>query len=449
MGYGAIRKPFSFQSLRPEKLGLIFFMAPLIYLQAMFSSPLIVSDAVLLGILLFIIAGVQFTASLQNPFWSRFYRVVPTILLMYFVPSVLGTFGIVDPQQSNLYYIASRFLLPAALVLLTLSIDLQAILNLGPKALIMFFAGTFGVLIGGPIALLISGWLVPDLLLATGEEATWRGMSTVAGSWIGGGANQTAMFEVFKPSSDLFSAMLSVDIIVANIWMGVLLYGVGLAPKIDAFFKADSSAIAQLQERVTKVQAKITRVTSTNDLIFLTAIAFGVTGISHLVAAWIAPFIGNHFPGLARYSLTSSFFWIVVISTSLGIGLSFTRVKNLEGAGASKLGSLFIYFLVATIGLQMNILALRDAPLFFLIGVIWILIHILVLFIVAKWIRAPFFFVAIGSQANIGGAASAPVVAAAFHSSLAPVGVLLAVLGYGLGTYAAYLCALLMQWIST
>ena len=123
-------------------------------------------------------------------------------------------------------------------------------------------------------------------------------------------------------------------------------------------------------------------------------------------------------------------------------------VRQYEGAGASTIGSIFLYILVATIGMKMNALAILDAPGIFLLGLIWMLIHVILLLIVAKIIRAPFFFVAVGSQANVGGAASAPVVASAFHPSLAPVGVLLAVLGYALGTYAAWLCGILMQFAS-
>ncbi|NCG30160.1 MAG: DUF819 family protein, partial [Bacteroidetes bacterium] len=141
----------------------------------------------------------------------------------------------------------------------------------------------------------------------------------------------------------------------------------------------------------------------------------------------------------------SGFFWLIVIATTIGLALSFTKLRNYEGAGASKIGVVFIYFLVATIGMKMNVMEIFDNPLLFLVGLLWMAIHVGMMIIVAKLIRAPFFFLAVGSKANIGGAASAPVVAAAFHPSLAPVGVLLAVLGYALGTYGAWICGLLMQ----
>jgi uncharacterized membrane protein len=168
-------------------------------------------------------------------------------------------------------------------------------------------------------------------------------------------------------------------------------------------------------------------------------------GLSHALADVIAPWIAVHLPQLERFSLTSKLFWVVVIATTLGMLLSLTPARKLEGVGASKIGSLLLYILVATIGMKMDTMSIFDNPSLFLIGFIWISIHGILLLIVARIIRAPFFFTAVGSQANVGGAASAPIVAAAFHPALAPVGVLMAVLGYALGTYCGYLTALLMQ----
>ena len=156
----------------------------------------------------------------------------------------------------------------------------------------------------------------------------------------------------------------------------------------------------------------------------------------------------NAAPELARFSLTSGFFWLIVISTTFAILLSFTKLRELEGVGASRIGSIFIYILVATIGMKMDILSIFDNPSLFIIGFIWMTIHAILLIIVAKIIKAPFFFLAVGSKANVGGAASAPILASAFHPSLAPVGVLLAVMGYAIGTYGAWLCGILMQFVS-
>nr|WP_010130551.1 DUF819 family protein [Microbulbifer agarilyticus] len=406
---------------------------------------MITNDAIILGLLAAILGFVFYTAGSEQRFWKRFYRFVPALLLCYFLPSLLTTFHIIDAHNSNLYFVASRYLLPASLVLLTLSVDLKGIINLGPKALILFLTGTLGIVIGGPIALLIMSAIDPGLLNGNGPDAIWRGMTTVAGSWIGGGANQAAMKEVFDVGGQVFSAMVAVDVIIANLWMAVLLIMAGNAKKIDAKSGADTSAIDTLRERVETMQRKHARNPTVQDLMLIAAVGFGITAIAHAGADFLAPWFQANAPELARFSLTSPFFWLIIIATTLGVAMAFSPAKKLEGAGASKVGTIFIYFLVATIGTHMDITALSDSPELFVLGLIWMAVHAGLLLLVAKLIKAPLFFMAVGSQANVGGAASAPVVAAAFHPSLAPVGVLLAVMGYALGTYAAWFCGQLLR----
>jgi uncharacterized membrane protein len=414
------------------------------------NQPLITNDAVTLGMLMVILAIVFKTSSSDIPFWKKFYTYVPSLLLCYFLPSILNSTGIISGEQSGLYKVASRYLLPSALILLTLSIDLKAILRLGPKAVIMFLAGTVGVIIGGPLAILIVSTFDPALVGGEGPDAVWRGMTTIAGSWIGGGANQAAMLEVFGASAALFSIMATVDVIVGNVWTAVLLFGAGRAKKIDTLFKADSSAIDDVKKRIENFQLSVLKLPKLPDTMLILGIGFGLTGLSHYLADFIVPWIKS-LPAewqLDRFSLDSAFFWIVVLATTFGLALSFTKARDLEGVGASRLGSALLYVLVATIGMQMDLKSIYYNFELFMVGFIWIIIHVSILLITAKFIKAPFFFTAVGSMANIGGAASAPIVASAFHPSLAPVGVLLAVLGYALGTYGAWVCGILMQGVA-
>ncbi len=408
-------------------------------------APLVTNDAVVMGMLAVILGAVFYSQSSTRPLWRRFYKYVPALFLCYFIPSLLNTFNIVDPEQSRLYFVSSRYLLPASLVLLTLSIDLKAIIGLGNKVIIMFLTGTVGIFLGGPLAILLVSQFSPDIVGGAGPDAVWRGMTTLAGSWIGGGANQAAMKEVFDVSNTLFSQMVAVDVFWANIWMAVLLFMAGQAARLDARMKADTAAIEELKARMERFQAEHSRIPTFFDLMFLVAISFGITGLAHAVAGWLAPWLAENAPVLERLSLTSEFFWIVVIATTGGLILSCTRARQLEGIGASRVGTAFLYVLIASIGMGMDVMSIFDNPGIFLVGGIWIGFHAALLLIVARIIRAPLFYMAVGSQANVGGAASAPVVASAFHPSLAPVGVLLAVLGYAIGTYAAWLCGLLMR----
>ena len=253
------------------------------------AAAFITNDAVVLGILLTILAVIFKTSDSKNLSWAKFYKVIPALLLCYFVPSVLNSLGVISGETSSLYFVASRYLLPASLVLLCLGIDLKAITKLGPKAIIMFFAGTLGIILGGPIAILAVSAFAPDLIGGSGPDEVWRGLATVAGSWIGGGANQTAMKEIYGASDQLFSAMITVDVIVANIWMAFLLIGAGMTEKLDKKLKADSSAIEEVKKGIEDYAASITKVPKLTDIITIFAIGFGGTAIAHFGADLITP----------------------------------------------------------------------------------------------------------------------------------------------------------------
>ncbi len=459
-------------------------------------EPVFTNDAITFGLLMVALGLVFYTSSSNIPFFKKMYTFVPPLLLCYFIPALMHwPLGLIaqewydngllewlqarnlniDPgasfsevnaflsesgiprsevsdfyHSSELYFVASRYLLPAGLILFTLNIDLQGVINLGPKALIMFFAATVGIVLGGPVALLMVTYLFPNLISLSPDEL-WRGLSTIAGSWIGGGANQTAMKEIFQVEENIFGSMIVVDIIVANVWLGFLLFGAGISDRMDKWLKADASAIEDLKEKVKSYSEKIARIPTTSDMFILLAIAFGGVAFSHWASDKIVPIMESNratLEAIRLNSLLSGFFWLVLIATTVGLIYSnIPAIRKMEGVGASRWGSITIYIIVATIGMQMDINEVSKNLGLFAIGLIWMMVHIGVLLLTAKIIKAPFFFVAVGSQANVGGAASAPVVASAFSTALAPVGVLMAVLGYALGTYMALVCAYLMQWV--
>lgn len=413
-------------------------------------TPLFTNDAVVLGILMLSIGLIFYTSGIKSGFWNKFYKIVPALLMCYLVPAIFNSLNIISDSTSNLYFVASRYFLPASLVLMTLSIDLKAIKNLGFKALIMFLTGTVGIVIGGPLAIIIISTFSPETVGGAGPDAVWRGLSTLAGSWIGGGANQAAMLEIFKYNPEKYGGMVLVDIVVANLWLAIILLGIGRSDKIDKWLKADTSAIEELEEKVLTYTKSVSRTPELKDYMIMLGLAFVAVGFSHWASEYISGFLLANFEVFrdktsALASFSSTFFWMITIATFFGVALSFTKAKSYEGTGASKIGSIFIYFLVATIGMKMDLAAVFENPGLILIGLIWMSIHAGLLILVAKLIKAPYFFLAVGSQANVGGSASAPVVASAFHPSLTSVGVLLAVFGYVVGTYAALGCTILME----
>lgn len=407
------------------------------------ATPLITNDAVILGMIAVILGAVLWTSSRPDGFWQKFYSYVPALLLCYLLPSLLNTLGVIDGSASKLYPMARDYLLPSSLVLLCVAIDFKAIVRLGPKAVIMFLTGTAGVMLGALVAFEAMRMIHPDTVAGD----TWRGMTTVAGAWIGGGANQAAMREVFEVDATMFGQFVAVDVLVGNLWTAVLLFLASRAQVFDRWTRADLTALNRLRDSIEQYHALHARIPNLTDLMMILAISLGATGLSHFLAqhlvAWVASLPAEW--RLQDYSLTSGFFWIVVIATTVGLLLSFTKARTYEGAGASRIGAVMLYVLVATIGMQMDLSALLDRPWLFLLGLIWIAFHGGLMILMAKLIRAPLFMMAVGSQANIGAAASAPVVASAFHPALAPVGVLLAVLGYALGTYGAYITGITLR----
>ena len=398
------------------------------------STALITSDIVMFGLLAATLGAIFWLASGPTPFWKKFFTWVPALLLCYFVPAFYNTVGLIDGENNSLYNpIASRVLLPAALVLLTLSIDLKGIVRLGPKLLFVFVAGTVGIVLGAIVSFQLMEWVWPAAVAGD----TWKGMAALAGSWIGGGANMVAMREVYEVDATLFGQFAVVDVAMASALMATLLFLANRSAQIDARSGADTRAIDEMKARIAAYEAQNARIPTLTDLMVIIAVAFGLVGLAHAIsnplAAWFARYEWS-----ARFSLDSAFVWVVVISTLAGLLLSFTRARRLESAGASKIGTVFLYFLIACIGMQMDFLKLADRPELLAIGVIWMSVHVLVIWVAARLVRAPMFYVGVGSMGNVGAAASAPVIAAAFHPSLAPVGVLMGTVGYATGTLIAY-----------
>lgn len=430
-------KPVSFRSAGADQLSVkVDYKKPPVFAQ----------DELVFGILAIVLAFIFYTSHKQTRFWMGFYRVIPALLLCYIVPAFLVLLGLISAEHSGLYEMARDYLLPAALILMTIGIDFKAISRLGGKAIIMFLTGTVGVIIGGPIAILIYSMIDPSVVGGEGYEAAWRGMSTIAGSWIGGGANQNAMYETYKYAPQLYGKMIVVDIVVANLWMAFLLIAASRAEKFDKWLKADTREIDNLKQRVTEYQASIAKQPTLTDYMVILGLAFGLVAVAHYGGTYIADFFSA--VTSPDSPLASSFLWLVVIATTGGLLLSLTKFRQYDGSGASKIGSVFIYILVATIGMKMELAEAVKQPQLIVVGIIWMIIHAGFMFLIAKLIKAPLFFLAVGSKANIGGAASAPIVAAAFHPALASVGAILAVLGYALGTYGAIICAELMRMVA-
>ena len=405
------------------------------------STALIQNDIVGFGLIAATLGIVFWLSSRPAGFWKKFFTWIPALLLCYFVPALYNTVGLIDGTGSQLYYLASRVFLPAALVLLTLSVDIGGIIKLGPKLLFVFCMGTVGIILGAVITFQVLEWVAPSLVAGD----TWKGMAALSGSWIGGGANMVAIREIYEVDATLFGQFAVVDVAVASTLMATLLFLANRSASIDARNGADTSALDEMKQRISAHEAAHARIPTLSDLMIIIGWAFGIVALSHAVADPASAWFKANAEWSGQFSLDAPFVWVVLLSTLGGLVLSFTRVRSLENAGASKVGTVLLYFLIACIGMQMDFAKLADRPGLLLIGVMWMSIHVAVIWFAARWVKAPLFYFGVGSMGNVGAAASAPVIAAAFHPSLAPVGVLLGTVGYATGTVLAYLTGQILR----
>ncbi|GAA0329324.1 DUF819 family protein [Bacillus carboniphilus] len=365
----------------------------------------------------------------KNPILQKFFHYAPPLIWTYFLPMISTTLGII-PSSSTLYDFVSTYILPVGLLLLLLSANVPATLKLGPKAIMMFFAGTLGVIIGGPIALAIFQPFLP-------AEA-WTGVAALAGSWIGGSANMAALIDATGTPENILAPIIVVDTVVGYSWMGIMIFLAGFQDRFNRWNRADNSVIKKVNEDMGELQKKNSKPIDVPQLVAIIGLGFGV---SYLIRMFSET--------LPQSSVLSASTWTIMIVSAVGILFSFTPIRKLENYGASKVGYAGIYILLATIGAKADLAYVVDAPQYVLMGIVWLAIHVLIIFLAARLLRAPLFFVAVGSQGNIGGTSSAPVVASVFQPSLAPVGLLMGILGNVVGTYAAVLTAYLAEWVST
>ncbi|MFN3596977.1 MAG: DUF819 domain-containing protein [Rubricoccaceae bacterium] len=393
--------------------------------DAALTAALVTEPTALAALLAAVLAAV-FALSRQ-PAFEKLFGYLPPVLWAYFVPMLLTTAG-VTPPASPAYDWMSRILLPMALFLLMLTIDLKAILSLGRLALVMMLIGTLGIVLGGPLAYLAVGQFI-------GDPDAWKGFAALSGSWIGGTANLLAIKESVGTPESVIGPIIVVDTVVGYGWMAVLLLLSGQQARFDRWVGADGAAVARINATLAALDTA-RRPAALEPLGLIIGLGFG--------AAVLARLFGGMLPPVGSPTIISAGTWAVLLAVTAGLALSFTPLRGLEADGASRVGYFALYFLLTSIGAQADLAAVLDAPLYFAAGVVWLAFHAALLVGAAKLLRAPLFFLATGSMANVGGPASAPIVAGVYLPAMAPVGLLMAVAGYVLGIYAGLACAWLL-----
>ena len=387
------------------------------------AAPRMIQDPVSILAYLAAVVGMVFQLGRLEALRPLFDR-IPPLVWAYFVPMLSTTAGLL-PDESGVYRAMARYLLPASLALMLLSSDIKAVARLGRTALVVMAAGVIGVVLGVLAAYTVfRPWLPGD---------AWKALGALTGTWIGGSANLLAVGTTLGLAPEMQGVIIVVDTIVGYTWMGAL---ISLAPhqeRFDRWLRADRSRIHDVSVRLGERAARA-RAPGVADVTLLVGIALALTAVCLWAGALLPP-VGR---------VLNPFSWAIVLLTTVGLALSLTPLARLEEVGASTLGYAGFYLLLASVGAQADLRKVVAHPQFVLLGVMVIAVHAAVLFVAVRLLRAPLFFFASASQACIGGYSSAPLVAALYQPAMAPVGLLLAVLGNVLGTYLGLLVAQLL-----
>jgi len=375
----------------------------------------VIQDPVLVFAYLAAVVALVFQVA-RRPGLRPLFDRLPALVWTYFLPMLSTTAGIL-PAESPVYRAIARYLLPASLSLLLLSSELKAIARLGRTALVVMTAGMAGIMVGGIAGFLaLRPWLPPD---------AWKAVGALVATWIGGSANLVAVANALSLSPELQGVLIIVDTVVAYTWMGFLISFAARQEAFDRWNNADRAAVEGVGARLASVVGREIRPPTVADMTLMVGLAVVLTAACLKIGTLLPP-VGQ---------VLNAFSWAIILLTTVALLLSLTPLARLEQAGASTVGYAGFYLLLASVGAQGDLRKVLTHPQFVLLGVIVIAVHALFLFATLRLLRAPLFFLGAASQACVGGYSSAPLVAAIYHPAMAPVGLLLAVLGNVLGTY--------------
>jgi len=377
-------------------------------------------------LILAVIVGAVYFLS-EQPLLAGFFKYVPPVVLVFFIPTVIASFGAL-PHANPAYDVLSAYALPLGLTLLTLSVDVKALLRLGPKALWIMAASVGGVMAGAVLSYIVfAGFLPPD---------AWQGMTALTATWTGGSVNLVAWQQGLNASPSIIGPILVVDTIVGYGWLAIVIALVPFSAVINKRLNADSDMISSLQSAgdATTTQEKPAK---TGDLVMMLGLAASIT----LLAQAVAPYL----PEIGDPPVISPKIWVIMLCATAGLCFSATPVRQLEAVGASKIGYVFLLLLMASVGAKADLSSIFSTPIYMAAGLLMMSVHILIIFLVARLLHVPLALTATASIASIGGAVSGPIAAAAYAKHLAPMGVMLGLAGYVAGIYAPAVVAFILS----
>lgn len=383
-------------------------------------------------ILIFLVLAAIETAVLSAAAHQRtkkYFRFLPAVFWIYFLPMTVSSVGLID-AKSPLYGIVTTYGLPASLFLLLLEVDVKAIARLGRTAILIFFSGSLGIILGTAVSFAVFRPLVGDEF--------WSGFGALSASWTGGSANMVAVKEAAGTPDDVFLPMVVVDTLVPYLWMGILVAASSWQNVLDRWTRADRHVIEDIRQRIAGMGNKKPATLSWQRVLGLSVFAFAVS-LGLQVVSRILPVVNG---------VVSTFTWTIILASAAGLAGSLTALRRLEAMGSTRVGYYLLYFVLTTIAAKASVAHLGASAVLVCAGVVIVAIHVVILLAAGRMLRAPAMLVAAASQANIGGVASAPVVAEIYQPGLAAVGLLMAVLGNIVGTYLGIVTGQICRWMT-
>lgn len=351
-----------------------------------------------------------------HPRTKHFFKFLPAVFWIYFLPMLASTAGLLH-SESPLYQWTVTYILPGSLFILLIGVNLRAIARLGRKALLMFLAGSFGMMLGT----VISFSVFKDIV---GPEF-YSGFGALSGSWMGGSANMVAVKEAVGTPDDIFIPMVVVDTVIPYFWMAVLIAGSTWQDAVDRFNGADQGILKEIRQRLEGMADNIPVRFSFPAMAGLIVLSAGIS-LPLIRGSELLPVIEG---------IVSPFTWTIILVSVLGLAMSFTRLRRLDAKGSTQMGYILLYFVLTTIGARASLSSLATSGILIAAGCLIVLVHVTVLLSAARLLKAPVMLAAASSQANIGGVASGPIVAGVYQPGLAAIGLLMAVFGNVIGTY--------------
>ena len=376
-----------------------------------------------IAVLIFLAA---FLVWLQKYTKWKFFDYVPPIVLLYLVTMIMCTLNVWDMKATKPAYSALKNnILYAMIFLMLLRCDIRKILKLGPKMLGGFFAASVSIGI-----VFIATYAILHGALGAGS---WKALGALCGSWMGGSGNMIAVQAALDIGEADMAYALVVDSIDYSIWVMFLLWAINLAPKFNKWVKADTTTLDEVSRKLEDdAKANDGKITFVN-IIFL-------LGLSLVVSAF-GQNIGTAINGVAPFLDKAT--WTVLLITLAGLVGAITPIGKM--AGTSELSNVMLYSVVALLASRASFLELTDAPIWIIAGFMILAIHGIILVLLAKIFKLDMFTCGVASLANIGGSASAPILAGAYSGALVPVGVLMALMGYVIGTGGGLIVAHIMS----